>query len=459
MLNEDGITSKLVEMYFWQLGHELDKEAKGQSTPYFKMYFNPYLLEKYFEQWKEHVSAKDGKPFVSFSESPFLRREEGYKDDIEREANRILAYDLWKKQDVGTGKILTKVIESIRFPKNSVVNNNNLVFTSRMSYGDVSLPYRQIQDLHDKKDFAVEQLFFDFFSNSISDGDAFERIVAINGKRFAVPAYLLFIKNKRKYVPVAPVRFEQNLTALGAHISLSHHCEWDVYRQFLEHVSYVRDFLAERIAEEVRLLDAHSFLWMVNGVGRTEHGGVVLKSVTVSLVSIDANVQLSYHPSTNHDSEVFSQDSLDAKQARNKTRGAWGEVQVYEAERDRLVREGHQALADRVMMVSDNVSLGYDILSYASNGSERHIEVKTTQNGSTGSLTFFISSHELQRALDDPQFRLCFVLYNGDAQIKILYLDESLDADIVRKILTPRDECAGVLFVPKNYMVKIALRG
>ncbi len=82
------------------------------------------------------------------------------------------------------------------------------------------------------------------------------------------------------------------------------------------------------------------------------------------------------------------------RDARNRSLGKEGEELVLAHERARLLQIGRRDLADRVEWTSEvrGDGAGYDIRSYDADGSERLIEVKTT-NGAA--LTpFFLSENE-----------------------------------------------------------------
>ena len=77
--------------------------------------------------------------------------------------------------------------------------------------------------------------------------------------------------------------------------------------------------------------------------------------------------------------------------------GRIGERYVLDAERKRLRRSKKPELARRVAWVSqDSVSEGYDILSFETDGSPRHIEVKAT---SGDGMVFFMSDGEWKAAV------------------------------------------------------------
>lgn len=98
------------------------------------------------------------------------------------------------------------------------------------------------------------------------------------------------------------------------------------------------------------------------------------------------------------------------REARNASLGRAGELFALEVEHRRLWEAGHRDLAGRIEHVSltQGDGLGYDILSFETDGRERLIEVKTT---SFGAMTpFFASKREVvvseERAADFSLYRV-----------------------------------------------------
>ena len=83
------------------------------------------------------------------------------------------------------------------------------------------------------------------------------------------------------------------------------------------------------------------------------------------------------------------------REAQNQSLGLAGEEFIVQFEHWRLVQLGQPRLADKVDHVSQSKGdgLGYDVLSFDSNGKERFIEVKTTSFGRD--TPFFVSRGEL----------------------------------------------------------------
>ena len=97
-------------------------------------------------------------------------------------------------------------------------------------------------------------------------------------------------------------------------------------------------------------------------------------------------------------------------ETRNRSLGLAGETFILQFERWRLLKQGLGQLADRVEHKSqtEGDGLGYDVLSFETDGAERFIEVKTT--AFSEETPFFVTSNELAFARQEPRkFKLCRV--------------------------------------------------
>jgi hypothetical protein len=82
------------------------------------------------------------------------------------------------------------------------------------------------------------------------------------------------------------------------------------------------------------------------------------------------------------------------RDARNRSLGRRGEERIFHAEVDRLSTAGRPDLARKVQWTSQEVGdgAGFDIRSFAPDGLERLLEVKTTLGGET--VPFFLTENE-----------------------------------------------------------------
>lgn len=93
------------------------------------------------------------------------------------------------------------------------------------------------------------------------------------------------------------------------------------------------------------------------------------------------------------------------RERRNRDLGRAGEEFALGLERRRLKNEGRPELADKIEWTAEERGdgLGYDILSFDSNGESRYVEVKTTKQGR--SLPFYLTANELRFSEEaDEQF-------------------------------------------------------
>lgn len=93
---------------------------------------------------------------------------------------------------------------------------------------------------------------------------------------------------------------------------------------------------------------------------------------------------------------------------RNRSLGKAGEELIFASERQHLTAQGRSDLARKVRWVSqeDGDGAGYDIRSYDHTGSERLIEVKTTNGLQT--TPFYLTRNELSFSNERPkEFRIC----------------------------------------------------
>ena len=176
---------------------------------------DPYLFEKQFEAFQRFVEEQSNISFVSFSSHPYTDEQEGYKYEIYRTARNNLAFQAWKESDIGSGEIINATIEAIEFP-----NNNLVQWQSR--YGDDKRPHHPLYEAKgsSEKLEAIEQCLFKLYHNT-SVSDSFNNLVGIFGKKYALIAYLFFVKDNSKYLPIAPSYFDGAFELLGADFKTS----------------------------------------------------------------------------------------------------------------------------------------------------------------------------------------------------------------------------------------------
>ena len=138
-----------------------------------------------------------------------------------------MSVDKWKQADVGKGRILDKVIGAIEIQKTAPNLRNNLVAWQNR-FGHKNRSHRAILDANADNALGrtFEQWFFDFFKDSSTDEEAFESFRKLVGNRYDLIAYMFFLKDWKRFMPIAPTTFDEALRLLGIDLVTAHHCSW-----------------------------------------------------------------------------------------------------------------------------------------------------------------------------------------------------------------------------------------
>ena len=90
--------------------------------------------------------------------------------------------------------------------------------------------------------------------------------------------------------------------------------------------------------------------------------------------------------------------------------GKTGEELILKYEKEKLCSLGKVELSEKVKIVSEDSSLGYDILSFNENGQEIHIEVKS-KAGMLKYFDFYISDNEYQKLKNNTNHIIYYISY------------------------------------------------
>lgn len=195
------------------------------------------LIDDYRRYLEENNQGKNGNLLSNTSEN--------YKREIPVKAAAVLRSDTWQETQIGEGFIGDCVIKAVQ-------RNDNLV--GRFQVSNFA---NRVKENH----AVAERIAYDLFRDH-KDPECFERICEYFGRKYDLVAYLFFISDPNKYLPLRSQIFDSIFKKLDINLRLSGRCSWENYQDFLNVVADVRDAMAEQFPEaEVDLLDAHSFLW------------------------------------------------------------------------------------------------------------------------------------------------------------------------------------------------------
>ena len=198
----------------------------------------------------------DGHPgFISFRNSTgILGREEDYKSRIAEEARKELNFNSWKESWIGTGKIANCAKRAMNRAGNLVNKNQQVNFKNRLDPNNSQ--FRE----------ESERVLFDIYRNtSIEESASFAKAVETFGAKYDTIAFLFFIKDDSRFLPISPGNFDKGFASLDIDYSTSFRCSWENYQGFIEIIKEIRTVMEDMLPMQgtPRLIDAHSFVWVI----------------------------------------------------------------------------------------------------------------------------------------------------------------------------------------------------
>ncbi len=122
----------------------------------------------------------------------------------------------------------------------------------------------------------------------------------------------------------------------------------------------------------------------------------------------------------------------------NKLLGNRGEEIVFNLEKNYLKNIGKNELANKIKWVSkEDDSLGYDILSFEDDGTEKYIEVKSTSQSENCNANFLISSNQHSKAKRIKNYYFYIVFNAKGKEPRVWKIKEPLQYENKGLTLTP----------------------
>ena len=370
--------------------------------------------------------------YLHSSSHPYIKEKEDYKKDIHDQALIKLNFKAWKQTSIGSGQILESVINAIEIKGNNLLN-----WIGR--YGEDSKTHSALIHASNNQDNLrdLEKLFFDFFHSQIDDENCFNQLIKYCGKKYALIAYLFYLKSDREYVPIATTYFDTAFSKLGSNFKTSGKASWINYMQFIELIKDTKSFIEDKLSHEIPLIDSHSFLWII-GTKKENDKAIFKNDISVKFQKIKTTARVIQ--SKRKAGEITTDSPVNHLEIAKKKqiKGREAEEFVFEQEKKKLIELNKPKLAEMVTNKSHQLGLGYDILSFNEDGSEKHIEVKSSNSNS-----FYISKNELEVSQKDPNFYIYIVQVNRQ---KTNY--------IIKEIKNPQfNNKAEFTLTPKEFIV------
>lgn len=227
-----------------------------------------------FTQFQDLVTLKSGEPFSAFDEG-LIAAWESYKPRVREYALEFLDADNWNEDQIGSGEILEKVIAAIEIQATHGDRTNNMVFWQNR-YGHAQRDHRALLEARSAPSARreLEQLIFDLYRIPREEGAIFDRLKLLSDSKYPLLAYLFFLKDMDRFMPIQPTGFDRVFKEMGIDFSTLRNCSWDNYQTFNAILEGLRGEIADAAGlRHVRLIDAHSFCWLFTTLLKQEANG------------------------------------------------------------------------------------------------------------------------------------------------------------------------------------------
>lgn len=236
-------------------------------------------FRKAFARFQGLITARAGHPFTNFHEG-LAAAWESYKPRLREYALELLRVEEWSESDVGSGSILNRVIAAIEIQATVGDRTNNLVFWQNR-YGHSNRDHRAFLEARSNPKFRgdIEGVLFGLFRGDADEGSTFDHLGALTGGKYPLLAYIFFLKDMERFMPIQPTGFDRAFRGLGIDFSTLRQCSWANYSTFNQTLAALQPLIAEAAGlTNVRLIDAHSFCWIFSTLLKLDSEGSIAKA-------------------------------------------------------------------------------------------------------------------------------------------------------------------------------------
>lgn len=226
-----------------------------------------------FVRFQDLISQYD-QPFTRFDEG-LIAAWESYKPRVRDVALERLKADDWTPDQIGSGEIVANVIDAIEIQASHGDLTNNMVFWHNR-FGHANRDHRALIEAVSTGTglSSLERLLYDLYQGGRQEGEIFEELSAATGAKYPLMAYLFFLKDMDRFMPIQPTGFDRVFAEIGLSFRTLKNCSWENYAEFNGILDALRQPIAEAAGlDDVRLIDAHSLLWVFSTLLRMEAKG------------------------------------------------------------------------------------------------------------------------------------------------------------------------------------------
>ncbi|MEH6770059.1 DUF3883 domain-containing protein [Maribacter arcticus] len=370
-------------------------------------------FDETYSLFLEFIREESGnQEFLGFNQG-HMYKAESYKNEIRVKSLAILGTGEWHSKMIGAGEIVKLVVDTLELKGNNLVDTNQ-------KYGPDALVHKKLLDAIKVGTnlLEIEQVIFDLFKTNNYESNIISRLISLVGKKYSLIAFLFYLKNDRKYLPISTTNFQYAFIEIGCDLKLSQKCSWENYNAYLNVIRQVKNHLEDKLDEPINFIDAHSFLWLIGYKNRLrkwiDKKALPKLELVFNAYKVSPINNFKSKLSTLPNKSIITGDIDWDKENRNKRiKGRRAEELVIEYERRRLVSLNKYDLSKKIEDYSKNYGEGFDVLSWNKDGTPRNIEVK-----SSGSNGFIITRNELNKSEEDPNYWI-YILNETDKEVQI----------------------------------------
>ena len=258
----------------WYAGFDDTPRAAPKAA-----HVDPRLFREAFARFRALINGRSGHPFTNFYEG-LAAAWESYKPRLREYALELLRAEEWRDDEIGSGAILNRMIAAIEIQATVGDRTNNLVFWQNR-FGHANRDHRTFLEAtaSPKLRRDIERLSFGLFRGEGDSGATFDNLRDLTGGKYPLLAYIFFLKDMDRFMPIQPTGFDRAFRALGIDFSTLRQCSWENYSTFNQTLGGLRPLLAEAAGlTNVRLIDAHSFCWIFSTLLKLESEGLIAKA-------------------------------------------------------------------------------------------------------------------------------------------------------------------------------------
>ncbi|WP_027880583.1 DUF3883 domain-containing protein [Mesoflavibacter zeaxanthinifaciens] len=245
------------------------------------------------------------------------------------------------------------------------------------------------------------------------------------GFSYQLIAYLFFIKNSQKYLPISQTRFDLIFSSLNIDLKTSHNSSWENYQEFVGIIKQFQNYLKTKFSG-IELLDAHSFLWIYGFQFEKSKENTEVRIQSKKTAEKKKPELPNYQPRKTIDLETLVEPETEIdyiKQLEKQMEiGNLAEEIVLKSEIE-FLRTDYPDLAEKVRSVANNPKLGFDIISFEIDGTQKQIEVKAISTNKSNK-SFFLSRNEFRKSKEYPNYYLYCVSELSSEKPKILRIKQ-----------------------------------